>query len=105
MDVPGEVLLAATEVVLQWGPEALRPKDVRLRERFPHLTDEQVKYAISEGQRVLGDAEALAPRIKKGPMDESGNETLRKSRPWLSEEAAGHAITQGLYYHWRDTGE
>ena len=96
------VLSDAMDVVLQWGPERMVPEDDRLRQKHPSLTDDEVRLALAEAWKVMTEAEALVPGIKRGTREGSN---LRLERPWLSEEQAGRAINQGLYSHWRDTGE
>ena len=104
MSVSDEVLRAATMVVLTWGPERSMPEPERLLQQFPDLSEDQVAIALNEGHRVLSEATDLAEGIKDGSIPKSGNQTLRDSRPWLTESLAGSAITQGLYFHWRETG-
>jgi hypothetical protein len=104
MSVSDEALRAATEIVLTWGPERGVPEPDRLRQKFPNLSDAEIQFALQEGHRVLSEATALAEGIKVGTIPKSGNQTLRDSRPWLTESLAGSAINQGLYFHWRETG-
>ena len=104
MPLNNEVLLAATKIVLQWGPERQTPEAERLRNAYPNLTDAEIQQALRAGHEVIQHAEELAPKIKERKLH-SGSEVLRKKRPWLDDETADSAITQGLYYHWRETGE
>lgn len=91
------------DVVLTWGPERMVPEIDRLRKRQPALTDNELKQALSEAWKVLGEAEAHAPAVKSGGSGAS--QALMRNRPWLTAEQASQAISQGLYYHWRETGE
>jgi hypothetical protein len=98
------ILMAAMDVVLTWGPERSIPEADRLRDHHPEITDSQVQAALAEAWRVMGQAESFAPDIKRG-ISTNAHEILRRDRPWLTEDQASRAISQGLYSHWRDTGE
>lgn len=92
------------DVVLTWGPERSIPESDRLRGLYPGLTDAQIQAALAEAWKVMGEAEIFAPEIKRG-ISTNALERLRRDRPWLTEDQASRAISQGLYSHWRDTGE
>lgn len=100
------VMRAAMDVILQWGPERMTPEAKRLRSLVKSpLSDSEMTEALSEAQRVLSHAEQLAPSLKQGLSAKSGDRTLRDKWPWLTKEQASQAINQGMYFHWRDTGE
>lgn len=88
---------------MTWGPERAVPEVERLRERQPSLTPEEYEAALREAWRVMGKAEALAPAVKDGRV--MGIQDLVAEFPWVTDDQAGRAIQQGLYYHWRETGE
>jgi hypothetical protein len=96
------VLTDAMDVVLQWGPEAQIPREVRLRRNHPNLTDDEVRIALDEAGKVIGEAESHAGNIKTG--ETGAFEALQKDRPWLTDQQTNHAIQQGMYYHWKDHG-
>ena len=94
------------DVVLQWGPERMTPEPERLRALVKSpISDDEVTEALREAQKVLSHAEQVAPKLKQGLFAKSGDRTLRDKWPWLSQEQAAQAINQGMYFHWRDTGE
>lgn len=96
------VLVDALNVVLTWGPERAVPELERLRERQPLLSTEEAETALKQAWQVMRQAEALAPGVKTGGP---GVQKLLAEFPWVTEDQAGRAIQQGLYYHWRETGE
>ena len=98
------VLTDAMDVVLQWGPDRMVPEADRLRRKHPKLTDDEVREALAQAWKVMGEAEAFAPDIKRG-KETNATSKLQAGRPWLTDDQAGRAINQGLYSHWRDTGE
>lgn len=93
----------ALEVVLQWGPERSVPELERLRISEPDATDDELTEALGLAQRVLSRAEALAPRVKMGSV--LGTQIPREEFPWITDDLAARAIQQGMFFHWRDTGE
>lgn len=97
------LLTDAMDVVLQWGPERSIPDIERLRAKHADVSDDELRLALTQAERVLSEAEGLAGGIKDGSVREAGK-LLRQDRPWLTDEQVGRAIQQGLYYHWRDTG-
>lgn len=100
------VMRAAMDVILQWGPERMKPEADRLRSLVKgQVSDDEVAEALREAQKVLSHAEQLAPNLKQGLFAKSGDRTLREKWPWLTKEQASQAINQGMYFHWRDTGE
>jgi hypothetical protein len=99
-----EILRDAMDVVLQWGPDRQVPEADRLRRKHSDLTDDEAGQALAQAWRVLGEAELLAPDIKAG-TETNANSRLRANRSWLTEDQAGRAVNQGLYSHWRETGE
>jgi hypothetical protein len=96
---------SAMDVVLTWGPERLRPEIERLRERHPDADPMVAAAALEEGHRALADAEALAPAIKGAGPATTSKEEIRHRHPWLTDELLDRAVQQGLYFHWRDTGQ
>lgn len=91
------------DVILQWGPERMTPEPERLRSRVrENLSDQEVEQALSEARKVLSHAESIAPNLKQGGG--SGNQSLQQKWPWLTSEQASQAISQGMYFHWRETG-
>lgn len=57
----------------------------------------------SESPSALSRAETLAPDVKSGRVN--GTQVLREEFPWVTDDLAARAIQQGIYFHWRDTGE
>lgn len=101
-----KVLRAALDVILQWGPERMTPEAERVRALTKRpLSDDEVAEALMEAHRVLSYAEQLAPNLKRGLVSKSGDRSLREKWRWLSQDQASRAINQGMYFHWRDTGE
>ena len=94
----------AMDVVLQWGPERMVPEADRLRQKHPDLSEDEASHALAQAWKVMGEAEGLAPDIKRG-VESRATFKLQQGRPWLTDEQAGRAINQGLYSHWRETGE
>lgn len=103
MPVDNAVRTAAMDVVLTWGPERMRPEIDRLRDSFPGIDDGSAKRALAEASRVLREAEDGAAVAKSSGVHQLEN-ALRKDRPWLTSDQAGRAVSQGMYYHWRETG-
>jgi hypothetical protein len=98
------VLNEAMDVVLQWGPERMVPETDRLRQKYPDLSEDEAGKALAQAWKVLGVAESLASDIKSG-VETDATSKLQEGRPWLTDEQASRAINQGLYSHWRETGE
>jgi hypothetical protein len=104
-ELSDEVLRAALDVVLTWGPERATPEEDRLSAAHAGLGSEQVAAALSEAHAVLRAAESLAPAIKgtgAAPTTRSG---IVAAHPWLTDDLLERSVQQGLYFHWRDTGE
>ncbi len=104
MSTNDRVIRTAMDVVLTWGPERMVSEEDRLLIQHPELSPEQVQEALAEAHRVMRESESLAPGIKRGLLN-SGHKELRRRWPWLTKDQAERVINQGLYYHWRDTGE
>lgn len=100
-----EVLRAALEVVLAWGPERATPEEDRLLAIHPDLDPADVTEALIEGHAVMREAEGLAPAIKGTGSASTTRSQIVAAHPWLGDEQLERAIQQGLYFHWRDTGE
>ena len=100
-----EVRRAALEVVLAWGPERATPEEDRLLATHPDLATADVTEALSEAHAVLREAEGLAPEIKGTGSASTTRSQIVAEHPWLGDEQLERAIQQGLYFHWRDTGE
>jgi hypothetical protein len=98
------VLTDAMDVVLQWGPDRMVPEADRLRRKHPNLSDDEAGQALAQAWKVMGEAEAFAPGIKRG-SETNATSRLQAGRPWLTDDQASRAINQGLYSHWRETGE
>ncbi|MBN9503196.1 hypothetical protein ABT09_03755 [bacterium SCN 57-13] len=92
------------EVVLEWGAQALAPVHERLAHRLPEMTAQEREALVSQCRMVTERAYDYAGKIKAGLMN-NAIDALREEWPMLSQENAGHAFTQAMYYHWKDTGE
>lgn len=101
------VLTSAMEIALTWGPDRLIAEDVRLRKIHPNVSDEEAQTARSIAYRVIYEAsESIAEGTKSGKLTyPEARRRLMTNRPWLTEELATKAISQGEYYHWRETGQ
>lgn len=104
MSIADKVKTAAMDVILTWGPERMRPEIDRLRASFPNLDEATAQDALREASRALSEAESGAASAKAGNQRQL-EKSLRKDRPWLTADQASRAVNQGMYYHWRDTGE
>lgn len=104
MSIADKIRSAAMDVVLTWGPERSRPEMDRLRDKFPDVDDATASEALKDAARVLSEAESGAASAKSGNQRGLEN-ALRKNRAWLTAEQASQAVNQGMYYHWRETGE
>ncbi|MBC8066096.1 MAG: hypothetical protein H7Y17_14785 [Chlorobia bacterium] len=101
-----EVLMAAMDVVLTWGPERTRPEFDRLRDTFPDIDKSAAARALGAAAKVIDDAENLAREVKTGRMSmQQAESKLLENRAWLSPEQASRAQNQGMYYDWREYGE
>ena len=95
------------EIALTWGPDRLIGEDVRLRKIHPNISDEESQLARSMAYQVISEAsEGIAEGTKSGRLTyPEAKQLLMANRPWLTEELATRAISQGEYYHWRETGQ
>ncbi len=91
------------DVVLAWGPERIRPELDRLCDTLPDLDEATASEALREAHKVLSEAETGASSAKSGGQHLL-ERALREKRPWLTPEQASKAVTQGMYYDWRENG-
>jgi hypothetical protein len=80
-------------LLLEWGPESLRPFPERARERWPAVTDEELAEAKRVHDRLLSRA------------CNDRDADLAAEFPQLSRETVQHAGWQGQYSRWRDGEE
>jgi hypothetical protein len=102
IDISADDLRAALDVVLTWGPERSTPEPERLAELRPNLDVNLIQQSLSEAHSVLCSAEELAGGAKAGSGP--GVSVLLDRFPWLTEDRAQSAMSQGMYFHWRETG-
>lgn len=91
---------AAMWAAMEWGEGT---PDQRLAQRCPEMSPAEREAAFAQCRQVTDKAYSLAPGVKSGGND--GSPVLMQAFPMLEKEMAQRAITQALYYHWRDTGE
>jgi len=91
---------AAMAATMEWGEGT---PDHRLAVQCPEMSPAEREAALAECRKVTDRAYELAPGVKSGRNE--GSPLLMRAFPMLNEEQAQRAISQALYYHWRDTGE
>ncbi|MBN9503197.1 MAG: hypothetical protein BGO01_19660 [Armatimonadetes bacterium 55-13] len=95
---------SAMETVLEWGPERMKTDDERLAVRCPGMSPKERAEAIRVCGQVTSRAYEYAAKAKSGGTH-LVIKALRKEWPGLSSENASRAVSQAMYYHWRETGE
>jgi hypothetical protein len=94
-DIESQAYLTYSE----WGPQRLIPRDQRLADCFPEIPENTRRAWMKEfdkvEQAIWKAAEAGGPRT--GSF-EAFTRHMKKSFPFMSEEALSHAWTLAGYY-------
>lgn len=103
--MPSSLLDQAMQVVMQWGPERLRPRQVRLRERLPDRTDDAIEALLATCDEIERRAYELAGAVESGALArEDALATIAARYPELAPETVDHAFWQGTHYWHHDHG-
>lgn len=103
--MPSSLLDEAMQVVMQWGPERLMPREVRLSERRPELTDDAIQSLLATCDRIERRAYELAGAVESGALAHADAlATLAAQYPDLGPETVDRALWQGTHYWHHDHG-
>ena len=89
MPVPDEVLRAALEEYIAFGPQRVQPVEERLARRLPLTAPEERSAAIAVAREAVGVAEALAREYVSGSRTQDAVVAeLARRYPWLHVASA-----------------
>jgi hypothetical protein len=98
-----ELLDEAFVIYEEFGPNRTVPRKERLRDTFPHLAPEEIRFVLEQMQQVADTVWELAER---GGETQLGNatvsKTLRTKHSFLHARGLRHAIFLVNYYAWHD---
>ena len=93
-----DLLNAAFEVYLQWGPELERPATARLRDRRPDLSDDDIGAALAFCARAVAEAWPLGEEYAARRLDyQQLHAALCGRYPMLSSEVV-HKLANRVCY-------
>ena len=101
-----EIVNAALEMSLEWGPNWLQPINARLREKYPQLTEKEAESlnvwcaAVRTFAFDLVEKEYKDEQAGKGIGSEAVQQEIRQKYPQVNAENLSHLYSQGMYYAW-----
>lgn len=89
----------AFEVFKEFGPNRLIPRDQRLKEKFPDLSDDEISDLIQSFTEIEGYAFDLGFKVNLKELSyEDGKHQLAEKYPALDEERVSGTFYQAMYF-------
>ena len=99
MSIDASLFNQAMRVFQEFGPKRQVPRDERLKQEFPQLTEADIRDLVRQFRRIEADAYAVAERVRDGRLaEQKGPAKVKAAHPLLSEEMAAITFTQAMYF-------
>lgn|ERR1035441_2534941 len=99
MDIRNEAFLVCAE----WGPPRRTPRDQRLAECFPAVSEQEREAWLQEFKQVEDEIWKMAEEGGQSRHTRAALDTRMSARfPWMSRAALDHAWFLTGYYGWRE---
>ncbi len=99
--VPNQ-LNTALRLRLEWGPNATRPLDQRIREAYPQLPESEVKQLVSTANEIATYAFDVWEKAYNKKISAGQAKAQIKARyPGIDDDNLSHLETQGMYFAWK----
>lgn len=95
-----EIFQVAMQLSLDWGKDWLQPINVRIREKYPRLTEEQAQELnrmCKEIQRFCWD-DLCYKELDGIVTTDQMRKIMQEKYPILDEKNPSRLISQGMYY-------
>ncbi len=94
-------LNTALGLKLEWGPNATRPLDQRIREAYPELPNSQIKQLAALANEIAGYGFDLWEQAYNKKISANEARAQLKARyPGIDADNSSHLETQGMYFAW-----
>ncbi len=94
-------LNTALRLRLEWGPNATRPLDQRIREAFPDLPESQIKQLVAMAKEIARFGFDLWEQAYNKKISAHEARAQLKARyPEIGADNLSHLETQGTYFAW-----
>ena len=96
---PDDILNYALSLHLEWGENFGKPIHDRMKQKFPHLWQQEIDQLDIQAKAIKYDSFRLFEQELDGKITESEvHQRIRQQFPGISEQNINSLTTQGMYY-------
>jgi hypothetical protein len=101
-----EILNRGLSLAMEWGTDWLKPIQARLSATYPQLRRDQLDHYDSVCRAAMTLAHdtvySMAERAGSKVDSATWRATVLSQYAWVSDDNLARALSQGMYYAWKD---
>lgn len=96
---PDEILNYALALHLEWGANFGKPIYDRMKQKYPHLWQQEIDQLDSKAKSIKYDGFRLFEQERDGEISEAeAHKKIRQQFPGISQDNINSLTVQGMYY-------